>query len=182
MYVAPMLMSLSSLAMRNALLGLGWVMLVGCPGSAPPNQNNFDASTVDFDAPMQGSGSAASTAKVSGKVMDYFTGAPLAAAAVTTDGLTPALAVVSAADGAYSMDVAVGSKLFADTSHANFRTSRSSIITVADVDLTENLYGLASADVTRQFSSVGVAAASGTIVAIDLQKDNGDPFPGLALT
>ncbi|HEX7700416.1 MAG TPA: hypothetical protein VF403_06840 [Kofleriaceae bacterium] len=167
--------------MRNALLGLGWVMLVGCAGKAPPNQVNPDSS-IGIDGSMIDAGSAASTAKVSGKVMDYFTGDPLAAAAVTTDGLTPALAVVSGADGSYSMDVAVGSKLFADTSHANFRTSRSSIITVADVDLTENLYALASADVTRQFSSVGVTAASGTIVAIDVQKDNGDPFPGLALT
>ena len=114
--------------------------------------------------------------------MDYFTGDPLAAAAVTTDGLTPALATTSGADGAYSIDVAVGSKLFADISHASFRTSRSSIISVADVDLTENLYALASADVTRQFSSVGVTQVSGTIVAIDLQKDNGDPFTGLALT
>jgi hypothetical protein len=156
-------------------------MLAGCPGSAPPNQNNpADATTIDVDG-STGSGSAAQSARVSGKVMDYFTGDPLAAAAVTTDGLTPAIAVVSAADGSYSMEVAVGSKLFADTSHANFRTSRSSIISVADVDVTENLYALASADVTRQFSSVGVAAASGTIVAIDLQKDNGDPFPGLAL-
>src|SRR5450631_2552709 len=120
------MLMLFTLSMRNALLGLGWVMLVGCAGKAPPNQVNPD-SGIGIDGSMIDAGSAASTAKVSGKVLDYFTGDPLAAAAVTTDGLTPALAVVSGADGAYSMSVAVGSKLFADTSHANFRTSRSSI-------------------------------------------------------
>jgi hypothetical protein len=182
MYVAPMLMTLSSLTMRNALLGLGWVMLVGCPGSAPPDQNDFADANIGIDGSTQGSGSAAGVVKVSGKVFDYFTGDPVAAAAVTTDGLTPALAVISGADGAYSMEVAVSSKLFADTSHANFRTSRSTIITVADVDLPQDLYALASADVTRQFSSVGVAPSSGTIVAIDLQMDNGTPFAGLPLT
>lgn len=167
--------------MRNALLGLGCVVLAGCPGTAPPNQVNPDSS-VDIDASLIDAGSTAAAVKVSGKVMDYFAGGPVAAAAITTDGLTPPLAVVSGADGAYSMDVAVGSKLFADTSHANFRTSRSTIISVADVDLTENLYALASGDVARQFASANVVASSGTIVAIDLQKDNGDPFPGLALT
>jgi hypothetical protein len=157
------------------------VVLVGCAGKAPPDQNNPGDGGIDIDASLLDAGSAAAAVKVSGKVMDYFTGDPVAAAAITTDGLTPALAVVSGADGTYSMDVAVGSKLFADVSHASFRTSRSSIITVADVDVAANLYVLAAGDVNRQFTSVGLAANGGTFVAIDLQKDNGDPFPGLAL-
>ena len=168
--------------MRNALLGLGMVVSIGaCAGKAPPNQVNPD-SGADIDAALADAGSAAAAVKVSGKVLDYFAGGPVAAAAITTDGLDPALAVVSAADGTYSMNVAVSSKLFADTSHANFHTSRSSIIAVADVDLTLDLYAAANGDVARQATSVGGTNTAGTLVAIDLQKDNGDPFTGLALT
>ncbi|HEY0252224.1 MAG TPA: hypothetical protein VGC41_11900, partial [Kofleriaceae bacterium] len=162
---------------------LVWVMvLVGCEGKAPPNGSNPTDSGTEVDAPMVDAGSGATTAKVSGKVLDYFTGLAAPAAAVTTDGLDPAVAATSGADGAYAIDVAVGSKLFATASKANYRLTRSENITVADQPVTLDVYAVGAADVTRQFSSAGVTAASGTIVIVDLQKDNGDPFPALPAT
>ena len=167
--------------MRKALLRLGCVALIGCAGKAPPDQNNpTDGGDVVIDG--DGSGSAATSQRVSGKVLDYFTGEPLATAAITTDGLTPPAAATSAADGSYALDIAVGSKLFAETARASYRTSRSETITVADMPVTQDLYALSSADVAREFASVGVTQTTGTIVAAELQKNNGDPFTGLALT
>ena len=156
--------------------------MVGCVGKAPPNGNNPDAGGGGDDASGDGSGSAVTEQIVSGKVMDYFTGDPLAATAVTTDGLTPAAAATSGADGSYSMTVAVGSKLFAMTSRGSYRPTRSAVITVTDQPVTQDLYVAASADVARQFSSVGVAQTTGTIVAAEIQKNNGDPYAGLPLT
>jgi hypothetical protein len=173
--------------MRNAWLRIGLVTFavgaVGCVGKAPPNGNNPDASSGGGDdAPGGGSGSAVTQQIVSGKVMDYFTGDALAATAVTTDGLTPAAAATSGADGSYTLTIPVGSKLFATTSRGNYRTTRSAVITVTDQPVTQNLYAAASADVARQFSSVGVAQTTGTIIAAEIQKNNGDPYAGLPLT
>jgi hypothetical protein len=171
--------------MRNAWLRIGLVMFLGagCVGKAPPNGNNPDAAGGGGDDDAGGgSGSAVTQQVVSGKVMDYFTGAALAATAVTTDGLTPAAAATSGADGSYTLTIPVGSKLFATTSRGNYRTTRSAVITVTDQPVTQDLYAAASADVARQFSSVGVAQTTGTIIAAEIQKNNGDPYAGLPLT
>jgi hypothetical protein len=162
--------------MRNTWLAVGLCVLVGCPGKAPPDQNNPDAAGDDAD------GSVTPTSlTLSGKVVSYFTGEALDTTAITSDGLVPAVATTSAADGAYMIDVAVGSKLFAITSRTGARTSRSAVITVADMPLTQDLYVLPDGDVGRQFSSVGVAQTTGTLLAAELQKNNGTPFEGLAV-
>jgi len=172
--------------MRNAWLRIGLVSiscLASCVGKAPPNGNNPDGGGGGGDdGAGSGSGSAVTEQVVSGKVMDYFTGDALAATAVTTDGVTPPAAATSGTDGAYSMTVPVGSKLFAMTSRGSYRPTRSAIITVTDQPLTQNLYVAASADVDRQFASVGVTKTTGTIVAAEIQKNNGDPYAGLPLT
>jgi hypothetical protein len=169
--------------MRNAWLRIGFVtLMVGCVGKAPPNGNNPDAAGGGDDAPGEGSGSAVTSQVVSGKVMDYFTAEALAATAITTDGLTPAAAATSGTDGSYSLTIPVGSKLFATTSRGNYRTTRSAVISVADMPVAQDLYVAASTDVARQFASVGVAQTTGTIIAAEVQKDNGDPYAGLPLT
>jgi hypothetical protein len=173
--------------MRNAWLRIGLVLSIGCftacVGKAPPNGNSPDGGGGgDDDAMGSGSGSAVTQQVVSGKVMDYFTGDVLAATAVTTDGLTPAAAATSGTDGSYSLTIPVGSKLFATTSRGNYRTTRSAVITVTDQPVTQDLYAAASADVARQFSSVGVQQTTGTIIAAEIQKNNGDPYAGLPLT
>ncbi|MEO6773760.1 MAG: hypothetical protein ABI467_12200 [Kofleriaceae bacterium] len=160
------------------------MLWVGCVGKAPPNGDNPDAGGGGGgdDAPGDGSGSAVTSQIVSGKVMDYFTGDALAATAIATDGLTPAAAATSGADGAYSLDVPVGSKLFAMTSRGSYRSTRSAVITVTDQPIAQDLYVASSADVARQFSSVNVTQTTGTIVAAEVQKNNGDPYAGLPLT
>jgi hypothetical protein len=163
--------------MRN--LGLSVVlMLAACPGKAPPDQNNNpDAPVVDPDGSVP-----TTSVTLSGKVMDYFTGAALDTTALTTDGLVPPAATVSAADGTYSLDVAVGSKLFAQASRTNYLVTRSAVITVADMPLTQDVYVASASDVNRQFASVGVTKTTGTIIAAEIQKNNGTPYEGLALT
>lgn len=166
--------------MRGLILSL---IVLGCAGKAPPNQANQPDGGWPSDGAGDAAGSASTTEKVSGKVIDYFTGMPAAAAAVTSDGLDPAVATTSAADGTYAIEVAVGSKLFAIGSKANYRVSRSENITVADQPLARDVYVVGSGDIQRQYTSVGAQnGASGTFVAIDIQKDNGDPFPALAPT
>lgn len=167
--------------MRNAWLGIGLFTLVACVGSAPPNQNNPDGGNPPADGDGSGSGSAVTSQKVSGKVFDYFSGDPIDTAAITTDGLTPAAAGTSAADGAYSLDIAVGSKLYATVSHGNYRTTRSAAIAVADQPVAMNLYAYANADVQRQYASVGVTAVSNTIIAADMQDALGAPLAGVPL-
>ncbi len=164
--------------MRIAWL-ISTVMLVGCPGKAPPDQATTDGGAT-ADAPLDdGGGSNATTERVSGKVLDYFTGDPLATTAITTVGLEPAVATTTGADGAYAFDVAVGSKLFATTTHTNFRTTRSAPLAVAQVPVIQDLYALAEGDVTRQFASAGVTAVSGTIIIAELQNALGDPLTGI---
>src|SRR5512146_2428440 len=98
--------------MRNAWL---LIVLAGCPGKAPPDQNNPDAATADA--------SVATSTTLSGKVMSYFTGDALDTTAITTDGLVPPVATTNAADGSYSIDVAVGSKLYAITTRTGARAT-----------------------------------------------------------
>jgi len=94
----------------------------------------------------------------------------------------PPVATTNAADGSYSIDVAVGSKLYAITTRTGARATRSMPITVADMPVTQDLYVALDADINRQFSSVGVTQTTGTIIAADLQKTDGTPFEGLAPT
>jgi hypothetical protein len=160
--------------MRNALVGV--VMLCGCPGKAPPDPNNLDAAVADASTT---DAAGATTAVVSGKVVDYFTGDPLAATAITTDGIDPPQAITSDATGAYSIDVGIGSKVFVTTTRTSYHTARSEFITVADQPVMQTIYAVSAMDIARQFNSEGVPANAGTILIVDVQKDNGDPFPGL---
>ncbi len=162
--------------MRTAWLW-GAVLCAGCVGKAPPDQATHDGG-VGADAPG-GGGSDAVTAKVSGKVLDYFTRDPLATTAITTVGLQPELATTTAADGSYAFDVAVGSRLFATSTRSNFLATRSATIAVAQLPVIEDLYALASGDVARQYASAGVTPVSGTVLVAELQNDLGDPLAGI---
>src|SRR5438105_4431692 len=93
--------------MRNIWLGLG--LVAACAGKAPPSVNPDSGGGGDDAA----GSNAATSVTLSGKLVDYFTNVALDTTAITTDGLVPAAATTSAADGAYTIDVAVGSKLFA---------------------------------------------------------------------
>ena len=161
--------------MRQLWLFFCVLSLAACPGKAPPNQNNPDAGGGGDDA----DGSVATTMTVSGHVLSYFTGEALDTTAITTDGLVPAVATTDAADGAYSIDVAVGSKLFAITSRTGAHATRSAVISVTDMPVMQDLYVAIDADVDRQYSSVGVTSTTGTIIAAELQKNNGTPYEGL---
>ncbi|MDB4954076.1 MAG: hypothetical protein JWO36_1645 [Myxococcales bacterium] len=161
--------------MRKAISSLS-LLLAACAAKAPPDvQNNPDGGD-GVDAPANVG------MTVSGKVMDYFTAAPLDNTTVASDGLDPAVTTTSATDGAYSLNIATGSKLFFLTSRTSYRATRSAAITVADVALTQDIYAMSAADVRRQYTSLGKAPTAGTaFVAADLVKQNATPIVGIPL-
>src|SRR6185369_16148679 len=121
--------------MRVALSLFALLGLAGCPGSAPPNSNGSP------DSGGGGSGDAEQTSfLLSGKVMDYFGAQAVEGAMIETDGLDPKLMTSSAADGAYQLDVAVGSALYLLATKTAYRPTRNMAMTVADMPVIYNVY------------------------------------------
>lgn len=143
-----------------------------CVGSAPPDLGD-DGPSPDAapDDPSAG-------VRVSGMTMDYFTGLPAAGASLTTDGVTPPSSGVSGSDGAYTLeDVLPGSLFFVDASKANYRPTRSELITTLDVDVTQNLWLVSSADANRQYATLGLTPTLDTAVTfVELVRNNGTPL------
>lgn len=147
-----------------------------CAGD-PPRSISGDVD-AGVDAPPAAVGQ-----RVSGKAMDYFGAVALADSTVTTDGIDPAKMATSAADGTFTLDdVPVGSKVFLTVAHANYRPTRNVATPVADADVVQDIYVLSTADVTRQYTTLGRAPLAGTaFVAVELQRNNGTPLEGVAL-
>src|SRR4051794_34119468 len=118
--------------MRKAISSLS-LCFAACAAKAPPDIT-VDSGVGDVDAPPLTVG-----LTVSGKTMDYFTGAALDSTTVATDGLDPPLTATSASDGAYSLQIATGSKLFMIASHTSYRPTRSAAVTVADIPVTQDV-------------------------------------------
>ena len=162
--------------MRVALSLFVLAGLAGCPGSAPPDVG---------DNPDGGGGDDASPTSflLNGKVMDYFGNVAIDGAAIATDGLTPALTATSAADGAYELDVAVGSALYINATKAGYRPTRNAAMTVADQPVTQNVYLMTDQDVKNQYTAVGATPTLGTAIVIaELRRNNGMPLEGIPLT
>jgi len=154
--------------------------LAGCTGKAPGNPGGGSADPdagVTPDAPPLDVGQT-----LSGTAMDYFGAVPLADAAIASDGLDPQVTATSATDGAYTLEVAVGSKLFLVATKTGYRPTRSQAITVNDMPVTQDAYLMSTVDVTRQYTTLGLTATAGTaFVAADLQRNNGTPLEGIPL-
>lgn len=148
----------------------------GCPGAAPDDQNaQPDASTE---------GDASTTAlMLSGKVMDYFGGTAVADVMLATDGLQPPGQATSAADGAYQVEVAVGSKLFLLASKTAYRTTRNTSVDIGEMPVTQDVYLMSEQDVRNQYTAVGATPTAGTAIVIaDLRRNNNMPLDGIPLT
>jgi hypothetical protein len=160
--------------MRIALSLLLLFALTGCPGSAPPDVT---------DNPDGGDGDAAPTSfLLSGKVMDYFGATPIEGATIATDGLDPPLQASSATDGAYQLDVAVGSALFINATKTGYRPTRNAAMTVADMPVTYDVYLMTDQDVKNNYTAVGALPVAGTAIVIaDLRRNNNTPLEGIAL-
>jgi hypothetical protein len=160
--------------MRIALSLPLLIALTGCPGSAPPNVG---------DNPDSGDGDAAPTSfLLTGKVMDYFGTTAIEGAVIATDGLDPPLMTTSATDGAYNLDVAVGSSLFVNAAKAGYRPTRNAAMTVTDMPVTYNVYLMTDQDVKNQYTAVGAIPLAGTAIVIaELRRNDGTPLEGIPL-
>ncbi len=165
------------------------LLLIGCAGKAPGISDQPDAAGPVVDAP--GATTDAPPVdlgqKVSGKAIDYFTNLPVAAAMVTTDGITPPLSATGGADGTYAvMGVPAGSKIFLSAIHANYKLTRNLVTSVLAAPVLQDLYLLAGNDIKRQYTSVGlpapVAGDLKSILVIDLRMIDGQPLIGIPPT
>jgi hypothetical protein len=139
--------------MRITLSFLALAGLAGCPGSAP--DNNTDDASVESDAAEE-----VTALQLSGKVVDYFGNVNVQDAMLATDGLAPEKMATSAADGGYSIEVAVGSKLFVLATKTAYRPTRNMAVTVADASVTENMFVVSSQDIQNQYTAVGKSRGS----------------------
>ena len=156
------------------------VVLAACAGKVPknPGGDTPDASTPPADAPP-----ADTSQMLSGKAMDYFGNVALPDTMVATDGISPQVTSTSAMDGAYQLQIAVGSKLFLVATRTNYRPTRSTPVTVNDMPVTQDVYVMSNADVTRQYTTLGKTPTAGTaFLAAELQKNDGTPLEGIPLT
>src|SRR4051812_27177770 len=107
------------------------LLVAACAAKAPPDPNNADAG---------GDGALVTTQTVSGKVIDYFGAVAMQDTAIASDGIDPPVMMTSAMDGAYSVDIAVGSKLYFTATKTMYRPTRNAPIAVVDMPITQDVY------------------------------------------
>ena len=156
--------------------------LAGCAGKAPP-AGGPDAGD-DVDASVDAAPTPVGQ-KLSGKTMDYFTAAtPQDQTTIASDGIAPPMTATSAAGGLYELaGVPTGSKVYFTVSRTLYRPTRNPPITIAAVDVVQDLYMMTLADINRQYATAVLPVTAGkAFAAIDLKKNNGMPLEGIALT
>src|ERR1041385_2949322 len=162
--------------MRITLSLFAVTVLAGCPGKAPPDQSMPDAAEPDADMTPTG-------LMLTGKAMDYFGNVPLDAAAIETDGLEPKVMTTSAMDGAFQVQIAVGSAFYLIASKANYRPTRNTAITVADMAITQDVYLMTTQDVTNQYTGIGATPVAGTaFVTAELRRNDNTVLENIPLT
>lgn len=153
--------------------------IAGCPGSAPPNNAGDDTpdAGVEPDAPVS------TSSLLSGKVMDYFGATAVQEAQLATDGLDPPLMTTSNTEGAYQLDVAIGSALYVVATKTAYRPTRNAALTVADMPVEQDVYVMTEQDVKNQYTAVGATPATGTAILIaEIRKNDGTPLEGIPPT
>jgi hypothetical protein len=120
---------------------------------------------------------------VTGKTVDYFTGADLDAVLLATEGMTPAASGTSDAAGNFELRVPPGSAFYAVGSRANYRTTRSAPLRVTDQSVMMASLAVVSAnDSRRQYASLGLTPTAGRAVLFGLLlRNNGTPLEGVPL-
>jgi hypothetical protein len=151
-----------------------------CVGNAPPSGgDDVDAGGGDVDGSPD-----PALLSVSGKTLDYFTGAPLESVTLATEGMTPAASGSSDATGNYELEVPPGSVFYASATRANYRPTRSAPIRVAGDSLAmTDLTVVSVNDSRRQYASLGLTPTAGRAVLFGLLlRNNGMPLEGIPLT
>jgi hypothetical protein len=111
---------------------------------------------------------------LSGKAMDYFGAVALGDVALETDGLEPKATTTSATDGAYMVEVAVGSKFYVIASKTGYRATRNMPVTVADMPLSQDVYLMSTQDIQNQYVSINspTPVAGTAFVTAELRRNN----------
>lgn len=152
------------------------LLITACAGKAPSNPGSSSDAAVD--APPL-----ATTQMLSGKAMDFFGGQAVDGVALATDGIDPQQTATSAADGAYTLDLPIGSKLFLVASKTNYRPTRNPSIAVNDMPVVQDIYAMTVQDVQNQYTGLGKTPTLGTaFLAIELVRHNGMPLEGIPPT
>ena len=161
--------------MRNlkSWLAAACFVLPACVGAAPP-----EVGGDDDPAPDANPGNPSEGVRVSGMTMDYFTGLAAPGASLSTDGVTPPSSGLSGGDGSFVLeDVLPGSIFYVDATKANYRPTRSEMLTTLDVDVTANLWLVSTADANRQYATLGLVPTADTAVTfVELVRNNGTPL------
>jgi len=128
-----------------------------------------------------GSDQGPSSTTVSGTVLDYFTGGPLAAVQLGVDG-SSAIAT-SSANGVYELTgVPTRTTVTVAGSLANYRATRSERIRIQSSPVTADLKMVSGADHDRQYTAASVApSGGGAMVIAELSDDAGQPLPRSAI-
>lgn len=167
----------------SSLTCLGFIVLAGCPGNAPPNTGDDTPPEVDaaveVDAPPPDPGQ-----RLSGTTYDYFN--PTAAmdqVTLTSDGVNPPMMTLSAIGGLYSIDaVPTGSVFYLTATRPLYRPTRNPAITVAGVAVMKDIHLMTLQEVANQYATTGNALAPGkAFVAVQLRRNNGMPLDGITL-
>jgi len=164
--------------MRKSISFAVVIALAGCPGKAPTNPDDEPDAAVEVDAPAE------VALMLTGKVVDYFGNVNVADAALSTSGMAPEGMTTSATDGAYKIDVIVGSKFFVLATKTGYRPTRNMAVTIADMSVAQDLYVLSTQDINNNYpAAAGTAAVAGTaFLAADLRRNNNQPLDGIPLT
>ncbi len=152
--------------------------LFACVGNAPPAGDDDVDAGADVDASPD-----PILLSVTGRTLDYFTGAPLDLVTLATEGMTPAANGSSDALGAYELRVPPASVFYASATRTNYRPSRNHAIRVTDAALAMTDLSLVSVnDARRQYTSLGLTPTAGRAVAFGLLlRNNGTPLEGIPL-
>ena len=148
---------------------------LACAGDPPP-------SPIDGgDDPDAGAGADAAPAvtyRVSGKAKDYFTGAVLGSATISSDGMEPQLTATTDAAGDFAFDaVPPGSVFFLIANRAVYRPTRGVPVRVEAMAVTADQTLVSVNDARRQYTTLGLPVVTGkAVVFAELRRNNGTPL------
>lgn len=128
-----------------------------------------------------GDESATSTVSLSGTVRDYFTDAALPATQLGVDFLTST--AVSDGTGAYTFSsLPANAPVQVVASHANYRGTRNFQISLGSSNVAADVFVVANADATRQYTALSITETAGTAcVIVELVDGAGQPREGIPL-
>ena len=119
------------------------------------------------------------TVSVSGITKDYFTTNALGSTVITIDD-HPTLTTTSGTLGAYMYSISANTTLLAVAAHTNYRPTRNETLTVGPSGSTADLFATSLADITRQYTAVGLIPNTNTgVVIVNLRDNAGQPRVGI---